>query len=333
MTVYNCNICNFTTSLKGNHTRHLKTKKHMYNITNSSVSNTNQTLSNNLSNTNQTLSNNLSNTNQTLSNNLSNTNLNSDYICKYCSKKFNTNQSYYRHMKHYCNKNTKNTNRNNNDKQLIPVDDIISKELYDKFKSMIESKYELIPKENNDTSIIDTSISNNNSHNTLNNNSNNTNNTNNTTINNITIKNFGHERMDHIKKEHICNLLKLPYEMIPKLVEQVHFNDDVPENKNIELVNKKDKYIKIMEKGKWVYKELDDVLFELVDSKSYFIDLFFEEIMKINKEELDNLLTTYEREAYEKFRKEYDDIGGNDKNSKMMSDLKTKTFLQILLCR
>ena len=38
----------------------------------------------------------------------------------------------------------------------------------------------------------------------------------------------------------------MPYGMIPKLIEEVHFNDQKPENKNIVLrLNKNDNKIKI----------------------------------------------------------------------------------------
>ena len=39
MVQYNCSVCNFSTSLKANYTRHLKTKKHAKNVENFSVCN------------------------------------------------------------------------------------------------------------------------------------------------------------------------------------------------------------------------------------------------------------------------------------------------------
>ena len=70
----------------------------------------------------------------------------------------------------------------------------------------------------------------------------------NTTINNtqnIQLNNYGKEDMSHISDTLKTQLLKIPYGMIPKLIEAVHFSDEKPENKNIALTNKNDNKIKI----------------------------------------------------------------------------------------
>ena len=216
-------------------------------------------------------------------------------------------------MKHYCKNNNDSKLSFNNVNQLMKY---VKKDLSDKF--------EIVP--------ISNSNNNSNNSNSNNNNNNNTNSHNNIT-NNITIKNFGQERMDHITREQICEYIKYPYDMIPKIVEDVHFNDKVPENKNLQLVNKKDKHIKVKENDEWNYKCLDETLFYLIDGKSCFIEFCFENLLKLEKTELDKLLTPSERKTYIKFRDEYDKIESNKKDNPMLKDLKKKTFLKILLCR
>ena len=58
--------------------------------------------------------------------------------------------------------------------------------------------------------------------------------------------------------------------MIPKMIEFVHFNDSKPENKNIILSNMRDNKVKIFSAGKWVYKDKEETLTDLIDGK-YFI--------------------------------------------------------------
>ena len=46
MIEYNCQLCNFSSKIKTHYYRHLETKKHMKNVNNSSVCNTDATLCN-----------------------------------------------------------------------------------------------------------------------------------------------------------------------------------------------------------------------------------------------------------------------------------------------
>ena len=95
----------------------------------------------------------------------------------------------------------------------------------------------------------------------------------NTTINNtqnIQLNDFGKEDLSHITDNLKTNLIKMPYGMIPKLIEEVHFNDQKPENKNIVLTNKNDNKIKIFTGSKQVYKNKNETIKDLVDGK-YFI--------------------------------------------------------------
>ena len=48
---------------------------------------------------------------------------------------------------------------------------------------------------------------------------------------NIQLNNYGKEDMSHISDTLKTQLLKIPYGMIPKMIEAVHFNDHVLKNK------------------------------------------------------------------------------------------------------
>ena len=47
------------------------------------------------------------------------------------------------------------------------------------------------------------------------------------------------------------NILKMPFTAIQKLIENIHFNDKYPENKNIRMLNKKDNKLQIREDNDW----------------------------------------------------------------------------------
>ena len=56
-----------------------------------------------------------------------------------------------------------------------------------------------------------------------------------TNTNNIQLNSYGNEDMSHISENYKTRLLNIPYGMIPKMIEAVHFNNEKPENKNIVL--------------------------------------------------------------------------------------------------
>ena len=123
----------------------------------------------------------------------------------------------------------------------------------------------------------------------------------NTTINqtnNIQINSYGNEDLSHITDTLKTQLINIPFGMIPKLIEYVHFSSDKPENKNIVLANKNDNKIKIYSQGKWVYRNKNETINNLVDEKYYLLDSHFDS----NKNTLDSKTVL----KYDSFRREYD---------------------------
>ena len=111
-----------------------------------------------------------------------------------------------------------------------------------------------------------------NTNNNTTNNNNNTNisnssNCNNDNSMNIHINNYGYENKDYITKQYLLELLKAPFQAIPKLIEYTHFNKDHPENQNIKLPNKKQPYVKVLKGDKWVYADRKSTILDLIDEK------------------------------------------------------------------
>jgi len=132
MPIYYCELCNFTTSLKGDYKRHTKTKKHSNKMNakfaecKNMVMNTNE----HEMNTNE----HKMNTNEHKMNTKKTYN-----ICEYCEKEFNTRASKRRHELHYCKKNPAIINKVINEKnKKIKLLEKEKAELYKKVSMLLE---------------------------------------------------------------------------------------------------------------------------------------------------------------------------------------------------
>ena len=141
---------------------------------------------------------------------------------------------------------------------------------------------------------------------------------NNTQTNNIQLNNYGSEDLSHISYRDKTHMLKIPYVMIQRMIEKIHFNDLKPENKNLMIVNKKDKYIKIYENGKWIYKDKKTTLEDLIDGKYFILDEHFNEITS-------DELSEIQKSRYEDFQTKYD-----SKDNGLHKELLEKTELTLL---
>ena len=126
---------------------------------------------------------------------------------------------------------------------------------------------------------------------------------NNTTIgqqNVIKINRFGYDDHKFIKNKHMYQALKNPRNGIPKLVEKVNFNKKYPQNHNIKLENKTDKYYKVFNGNKWVYSGKQEVIDSLLSKKKDMLDDFYE-LHKNNKK-----IKKYFIKDYQKFSDNFD---------------------------
>ena len=139
-------------------------------------------------------------------------------------------------------------------------------------------------------------------------------NTTNIQNNNIIINSYGKEDLSHITDKIKDQLLKIPYCSIPKLIETIHFNDDMPQNKNIKYPNKKENILSVYEGDKWVYKDKNKTINDLIDSKYNVLDDHFD---STNSE-----LPNFVKHSYSSFKKVYEE-GDEDfvKNLKKECDM------------
>ena len=117
---------------------------------------------------------------------------------------------------------------------------------------------------------VATNVTNNNNNITNNNtNSHNTNTTNNTINNNITVNPFGKENMEYLTRAVIlklCSKANFRNEIIPRLVKQVHFNPEHPENHNILITNLRAAYGKVYDGEDYVVETSRDIVDKVMDN-------------------------------------------------------------------
>ena len=96
--------------------------------------------------------------------------------------------------------------------------------------------------------------------------------------NNIILNNYGSENINHLTDAIKSAFLSIPYGAIPKMIKSVHFNDEVPENKNIKLPNKNDSLVKIYKNNEWIYKDRNETINDLIGNKYYILDEHYDKV-------------------------------------------------------
>ena len=247
--MFTCEICNYHSPLKFNYERHLNSKKHKKKV---ELLNRNKvTISKPLEhehkmNTNE----HKMNTNE----HKMNTNEHkqkSNFVCSYCGMTFNTKPSMRRHQLHYCKQNETDL------RDELQKERTEKRKLYKHIELLLENNGQVI----------------NNIHNTINNN--NTNNIQQT--NNIVIKNYGEEDLSHITNSVLEKLITTPGNMINNLTKMIHFNNNKPENMNMYIPSRKQKFIKVFRKNKWMLEKKHERIPDLVDRNYSIIDTFYED--------------------------------------------------------
>ena len=294
MTLYNCNHCIFSTKLKGDYRRHIKSNKHRNKLIKFGITLEEKGLI--IQNNPPIIQNNppiIQNNPLIIQNNPPN---GLNYKCDFCEKTFTMHLNKRRHEIHRCRDNpdfvdkiinAKNSKIKNlqKDKESLEKD----KEKLEKDKKELYKQVSKLLDKVGDTTNIQT---------------------------NLILNNYGNEDLSHITDKLKTKLLNMPYDAIPKMIEAIHFNNDKPENKNIMLPNKKENLVKIFQGDKWVYKNKDDTITELVDRKYNILDDHYEEIYSEDA----NIKTTFT-----KFRKFYD-----EGDAEMIESLKKECEIVLL---
>jgi len=269
-TEYICSFCKFKTNFRGDFNRHIKTKKHKnkrgINQIDEIVSLPPAQNQHKSPEIGEKPAQNQHKPAQTSTNHVK-------HICEFCEKSFKTKDNMSRHIKKYCKE--KREKENEIEQMKVLLDE--AREIHKQEKQILYDYIDkLIEKAGNITTIT------------------------NNTQNNICLNSYGNEDLSHITDSLKKELLKLPYGMIPKMIETVHFSHIKPENSNIALTNKKEKFIKIFKDGKWQYFDKEEMLDDLIQTNYCRLDGFYEDNWE------GKLPDIYET-RYKKFQTKFDD--------------------------
>ena len=238
--MFTCEICNYSTKIKCNYTKHLKTKKHAKRVIEQEGNETINKKSIKKSQKEPEKSRKRAKKSQKEPVKINNFN------CDYCDSTFSSYANKRRHELHRC-KHEDNPRHDN---------------ILEKLKTEKKQLYNYIDK------LIDK----------VGNTTNNTNNTNNTYNNNINIhlNNFGEEDISHLTSQIMTALIKGPCKMIQNAIKFIHFNDNKPENKNICITNVKSKHIKVYKNNKWCYENKQAAIEDMIDKNYNILDDHYE---------------------------------------------------------
>jgi hypothetical protein len=284
MTQYKCGTCNFISSLSANYKRHLNTIKHVKNNDNtrSEDEKKNTIPSETLQNPPKSeeippnSSENPPNSSEIPPNSeeyFGILNKKLIYSCDNCNREFSRKDNLKRHRVTRC----KSTNTDDTDK-------IDYKDMFYLMKGELEKEKQEFKKQ---ISILLEKVGNTTTHIT--------------NTQNIQLNSYGNEDLSHITEHLKTELIKLPFGMIPKMIEAVHFNDKRPENKNIALTNKKDNKIMVFKNNKWVYCSKDETINDLVDGKYFILDNHYQHLEETKSCSKETKIT------YEHFKSYFDE--------------------------
>jgi hypothetical protein len=115
---------------------------------------------------------------------------------------------------------------------------------------------------------------------------------------NININSFGNEDLKHITTDFLSHCLCNPTKGISRLIENIHYNDDIPENRNIRFKSNKSNTFEKYLGDQWIECDASNTLDELI-RKGYRV---------LNQHYMDNFMYNPEyddemkRQSIERFR-------------------------------
>ena len=237
MVLYECIHCNFSSKQKNDFKRHLSTKKHGRNILLSKKT-VEESGGESEKRPKKT-----KNEQKKTKKDQKRPKISKKFACDYCKNMFTTYAHKRRHESYYC--------KSNDLIKLNKENHTLSILYNEKTKEVekLEKRVDKLTDKIGDT-FYNTTCTN----------------------NNIKVNSYGNEDLSHITDEFKTEMLKLPYGAIPKMLEAIHFNDKVPENKNILMPNINKNIVKIKSGDKWVYKNKDEILKDMIDTKYLILD-------------------------------------------------------------
>ncbi len=241
MPEYRCEKCNFSTKLKGDFNRHLRTKKHEKKHP-KTPKNTNIV------------------TPKTPFFSEKNIEI---FKCKYCNKIYKFRQGLNRHIKYTCKKNKDEDLKelarllNEKDKQVKDRDSLINEliELQNSQYSKLTKQIDKLTNKLQIKNIVNGNITN----------------------YNIQLLNYNQTDYSHLTDTDYVKCINDCNSCVKTLIEKVHFNEKKPENKNIYISNIKGDYAMIFTSDKWQIVNKQTQIDDLYDYNEVILENWYEE--------------------------------------------------------
>ena len=278
--IYECKLCNLCTHLKTDFTRHQITKKHKNRVKMDEELRLNKKNHKNDSKMTPTDSK-MTPTDSKMTPNDSKM----SYKCKVCKKSYSKNSNLHRHMKKCIKNETVSlTIDQSNDIKLSDYIKVIEKEKKDILREnkLIKKEKKAMRKEIE--KLIDKVG--------------NTTNNNNLLQQNVYINNYGNENLNYLTEGYLTSLLKIPCGSVLTLLKDIHFNPNHPENHNVKIPNRKEKFAIVYMNGQWKLRKKSEVISSMVDMSYNIVDCHFED----NK----MILSDTKRNNFIEFQSNYD---------------------------
>ena len=192
--------------------------------------------------------------------------------CQYC-KKTVTKKSYTRHLLTCRNKPSSSTTTASSSSSSTVTNDVLLERL-DRIEAMFNGLQQHGSTYNTFNNVVNNTL-------------------------NITIKPYGSETMTHLTSEFLSHCLHNPTKGITKLIENIHYNADVPENYNLKFKsNKNGTFEKYMDE-QWIECDASNTLDELIRKGYRVLSKHYDDNYR-DKPEYDE--DDLKREAIEMFR-------------------------------
>jgi len=101
---------------------------------------------------------------------------------------------------------------------------------------------------------------------------------------NIKLLSYGNTDMSHLTDKDYMKCLNHSNFCVPYLIEQIHFDPQKPENHNIYISNIKNNYVMLYNGNKWILKDRDEAITNLIDDKDVILEQKLEEWIKKGNE-------------------------------------------------
>ena len=262
MSTYDCKCCNFSTKLKSNYTRHLKTNKHK-NVIQSypKLSKCYPKLSKCYPNVIQSYPN-----NELVSE--------KQHRCKYCDKTYKYRSGLSKHIKYTCQKNKDEDFQelarllNEKERQLVLKESKMEIEMK-KMQKQIDKLTSKLQIQNINQGFVQ----------------------NGNNVINIQLLNHKDTDYSHLTANDYINCIADCNKCVKTLIEKVHFNSNKPENMNIYLSNIKGKYLMIYKDNTWQIQDKKTKIDDLYDSNEFVLETWYDEY----KEKYPSIIASFQK--------------------------------------